>query len=223
MQLMGGFTLIHPQISETGEGLLIASFIDPKGSVYVPVDRDIFQQQDGSLRIVFLRDEEGKVRSLYFNEFPAFLFNRPSWIENPLLSLAVVLLGVLLYLTALIAPPTGLLTLIPRLRWKAAEADGVGRANRLLALWSGRGYLALIIVQLILVASLGDFFFMPIGPVHAIPLYLAAATVVLVLVSAILVWKNKLFRILGRLHYSAFALFQALFIAWLGYWGFFFV
>jgi hypothetical protein len=44
-----------------------------------------------------------------------------------------------------------------------------------------------------------------------------------VLVSAVLVWKHKLFRLIGRLHYSAFALSQALLIAWLGYWGFFFV
>ena len=45
----------------------------------------------------------------------------------------------------------------------------------------------------------------------------------MVLLSAVLAWRHRLFRPAGRLHYSAFALSQALLIAWLGYWGFFFL
>ena len=44
-----------------------------------------------------------------------------------------------------------------------------------------------------------------------------------VLAAAVLVWRRKLFRPLGRVHYTAFAAAQVLFVAWMGYWGFFFV
>jgi CubicO group peptidase (beta-lactamase class C family) len=219
-QILGGVTLINPRVSEDGNGLWIASMLEPEGSLYVPVARDIFQQADGQMRIIFLRDDRGRIQSAYANEIPAFLFSRPPWIEQPLVSLIILSLGMLFLLTGLIAPPVGLLTLIPRLRSKAV---GAGKRIRLSALWSARGYLALVGVELAIIASLGNLIFVPIGPVHAIPLYLAAAVVVLVLISAVLAWPNKLFRTIGRLHYSAFALSQALFMAWLGYWGFFFV
>lgn len=216
-QIMGAVTLVSPKISEDGEGLHISSILDPEGGVYVPVEKDIFQQKDGRMRIVFLRDDQGKVQSLYVHDFPAFLFSRPPWIETPSVSITVLILGLLFFLTGSIAPPTGLLTLIPRLRPKNR-----GPSVRL-AQWSGRAYLLLFILEAVLVASLGNFIFVPIGPAHAIPLYLAAAAVVLVLLSAVQSWRKKFFRLPGRLHYSAFALSQALLIAFLGYWGFFFV
>ena len=219
-QIMGGVTLINPKIVENGDGLWIASMLEPVGSLYVPVARDIFQQAEGQMRIVFLRDDRGRVQSLYADKIPAFLFSRPPWIEHPIVSLIVVSLGLLFLLTGLIAPPAGLLTFFPRLRSKATAA---GKQVRLLALWSARGYLTLIVVQIIVVAGLENFVFIPVGPVHAIPLYLAAAAAVVTLISAVLVWQHKLFRLIGRLHYSAFAFSQALLIAWLGYWGFFFV
>jgi CubicO group peptidase (beta-lactamase class C family) len=241
-QIMGAFTLISPKVSDDGEGLRIASILDPEGSVYVPVARDIFQQREGSMRIVFLRGADGRVRSLYSHDFPAFLFSRVPWIEHPAVSLAVLGLGVLFLLTGLIAPPTGLLTLIPRLRpgRGAAGAAKAGRnaelrtpaafeaprgaaAARPLALWSARGYLVLVLLQVAVVASLGNFIFVPIGPANAIPLYLAAAAAVVMLVSLVPTWRRKLFRPLGRLHVTALALSQALLVAWLGYWGFFFL
>jgi CubicO group peptidase (beta-lactamase class C family) len=218
-QILGAVTLINPRITEDGEGLWIASMLDPDGSEYVPVEPDIFQQADGQMRIIFLRDGGGRVQSLYADDIPAFLFSRPPWIEHPLLSLIVVSLGLLVFLTASIAPPAGLLTLIPRLRSKAA---GTGKRLRLLALWSVRGYLGLILAQFILVASLGNIIFVPIGPAHAIPLYLAAAAAALTLACTVPVWRHRLFRPLGRLHFSAAAVTQGLFIAWLGYWSFLF-
>jgi len=218
-QIIGAVTLVNPKISEDGKGLFIASMLDPSGSVYVPVAPDIFQQQDGGMRIVFLRDDAGEVRSLYADDIPAFLFNRPPGIEHPAVSLVVLILGVLLFLTALIAPPTGLLTLIPRLRSPKGEAA----AARSLALWSGRAYLILILAEVGLIFSLGNLIFAPVGPLHALPLYLGAAAAAVMIVSTVLAWRRRLFRLAGRLHYSAFALFQALLIAWCGYWGFFFV
>ena len=43
------------------------------------------------------------------------------------------------------------------------------------------------------------------------------------LVSLVMVWRTGLFRPLGRVHWSALAVSQTLFLAWLGHWGFFFV
>ena len=216
-QIMGAVTLVSPKISEDREGLHIASILNPEGGVYVPVEKDIFQQKDGRMRIVFLRDDRGKVQSLYIHDFPAFLFSRPPWIETPAVSITVLILGLLFFLTGLIAPPTGLMTLIPRLRPKNG-----GTAMRF-AQWSGRVYLLLVILEAVLIALPGTSIFVPIGPAHGIPLYLASAAVLLVLASAVQSWRKKFFRLPGRLHYSAFALSQALLIAFLGYWGFFFV
>jgi len=220
-QLLGAVTLIKPRVTEDGEGLWIASMLDPEGSRYVPVAPDIFQQADGQMRFIFLRDDNGRVQSMYASDIPAFLFSRPPWIEQPLLSIVVVSLGLLLFITASIAPPTGLLTLIPRLRWKASGAGG--KRLRLAALWSVRGYLVLILAQVIVIAGLGNIIFVSVGPAHVVPLYLAAAAAALMLACTVPVWMRGLFRTIGRVHYSAIALTQALLIAWLGYWGFFFV
>jgi len=43
------------------------------------------------------------------------------------------------------------------------------------------------------------------------------------LFSTVRTWRNKIFRTLGGVHYSTFALSQVLLVAWMGYWGFFFV
>ena len=157
------------------------------------------------------------MRSLYSHDFPAFLFTRPPWYEQPALSLVVVVLALLLLLSAAIAPPTGLLCLIPRLRSKGAGT------SRLLALCSGRVYLLLVLAQVILVASLGNPIFVPMCAVHALPLYLAAAAVVLMLAALLPVWRRGQFRRFRRIYYTAFAVSQALFLVWLGHWGFFFV
>jgi len=228
-QVMGAMTLIRPKVSDDGEGLFVASILDPEGSVYVPVEPEIFQAREGSMRLVFLRDERGRVRSLYSHEFPAFLFSRPPLLEHPAASIAVLIVAVLLLLSAAVAPPTGLLTLIRRLRPAAAATraseGGSSRTGfvRLLALWSGRGYLLLVAAQVAVVASLGNLVFAPLGAVHAIPLYLAAAAAAAMLVALVFVWRSGLFRRLGRVHYTAFTLSQALLLAWLGHWGFFFV
>ena len=216
-QIMGGLTVVNPKLAEDGRGLRIASILDPEGGIYVPVDHDIFQRADGNIRIVFLRDDRGRVRSLYAHDFPAFLFTRPPLVEHPAVSLTVLVLGVLFLLTSLVAPPTGLLTLFPRLRSRG------GGGIRSLALWSGRAYLLLVVLEVILIQSLGNFIFVPIGPIHVIPLYLAAAAAAVMLWSVVPAWRRRLFRPLGRLHYTALAFSQALFVAWLGYWGFFFV
>jgi hypothetical protein len=220
-QLLGGFTLIGPKVSEDSRGLQIASIVDPEGSVYLPVARDIFQQKDGSMRVVFLRDDRGRVQSLYADDIPVFLFSRPPWIELPVVSIIILAQGVLFLLSGAIAPPTGLLTVIPRLRSRVGLEGG--RASRLFALWSARAYVLLVLLQGAVIASLGDIFFVPVGPAHMIPLYLGVAAVVVTLAAVGLAWRKKLFRALGRVHYTVFAVSQALFVAWLGYWGFFFV
>lgn len=214
-QIMSALSLVRPKAVDGG--LRVVSILDPDGGLYVPVAPDIFQQENGGLRFVFLRDERGRVRSVYSHDFPAFLFSRPPWFESPLLSAGVVALALLLLASAAIAPPTGLLALIPRLRSRGA---GPLRAA---ALWVGRAYLLLILAQVIVVASLGNFIFVPIGPVHVIPLYLAAIAAAGLLALLVPVWRAKLFRPVGRIHYTLFAAAQALFMVWLGHWGFFFV
>jgi hypothetical protein len=150
-------------------------------------------------------------------------------------SIVVLALGFLLLLSAAIAPPTGLLTLIPRLRPNGPTAqEGPSKGSppkekrlaavlRPLALWSARGYVLLILLEAAIIASLGNIIFVPVGPRHGVPLYLGSALLVAVLAAAVMVWRRKLFRPLGRVHYTAFAVAQVLFVAWMGYWGFFFV
>ena len=73
-----------------------------------------------------------------------------------------------------------------------------------IAQWSGRAYLLLMILEVVLLLSLfGNFPFIAFAPAHSIPLYLAAMAMVLVLVSTIQAWQKKLFRLPGRLFYSA--------------------
>ncbi len=218
-QIMSLIALIQPTVTESGGGLFLKSILDPAGSVYLPVDTDIFQQENGRMRVVFLRDEQERVESIYSNDAPVFLFSRPPLIEHPYLNIAVFGLAILLLLSALFVPPTGLLSLIPRFRPGTA-----GPGNELtqvrIGVWT---YLALIAAQIVLVLSLGNIIFIPIGPVHAIPLYSAVISLIAALRGVVLLWKKNVLKPAGRIYLTVFAGSQVLLIAFLGYWGFFFV
>ncbi|MGC9313124.1 MAG: serine hydrolase domain-containing protein [Sediminispirochaetaceae bacterium] len=218
-QIMSLMALIRPTVTESGDGLFLKSIIDPTGSVYLPVDEDIFQQANGRMRVVFLRDAEGRVESIYSNDAPVFLFSRPPWIEHPLLNLAVFGFAILLLISALFVPPTGLLSLIPRFRQRSGGSDGALTLVRI-GIWT---YLALIAAQIVLVLSLGNIIFIPLGPVHAIPLYLAVIGLIAALGGVVLLWKKNVLKPAGRIYLTVFAGSQVLLIAFLGYWGFFFV
>lgn len=215
-QIMGLFAAIKPVVSEGGDGLFISSILDPEGSTYVPVAKDLFQQRDGGMQVVFLRDGRDRVKAVYSNDLPVFLFSRPPWIEGLYLNLAVFGAAVLLMLASLIAPPTGLLGLIPALRRSGSPA-GLGLTR--IGIWSYLGFIAL---QVGVVLSLGNIIFTPIGPAHAIPLYLAALSVPVMLTGLVRLWKQGELRFAGRLYLSVYTGAQALFIALLAYWGFFF-
>lgn len=218
-QIMSLIALIRPTVNESGDGLFLKSILDPAGSVYLPVDTDIFQQENGRMRVVFLRDEKGRIESLYSNDAPVFLFSRPPLIEHPYLNIAVFGIAILLLLSGLFVPPTGLLSLIPRFRQKSV---GHGSALTLvrIGIWS---YLALIAAQVILVFSLGNIIFFPLGPVHAIPLYLAVISLISALGGVVLLLKNRVLKPAARIYLAIFTGSQVLLIGFLGYWGFFFV
>lgn len=218
-KIMSLMALIRPIVSESGDGLFLKSMLDPAGSVYLPVDEDIFQQEKGRMRVVFLRDNESRVESLYSNDAPVFLFSRPPWIEHPYLNMAVFGIALLLFLSALLVPPVGLLSLIPRFRQKSVGHGSVFTLVRV-GIWT---YLALIAAQVVLVLSLGNIIFVPLGPVHAIPLYLAVISLISALGGVVLLWKNDGLKPAGRIYLTVFAGSQVLLIAFLGYWGFFFV
>ena len=216
-QILGLVALLKPAISEDGSGLFIKSILDPLGSVYLPVDEDIFQQEGGRLRVVFLRNSEGEVESVYSNDAPVFIFKRPPWIESPYLNFPVLGIGIILLLSVIFAPPIGLLTLIPGLR-RRFKNDKL-RLIRF-SIW---GYVACIAAQILVVIGLGNIIFKPIGPQHVIPVYLAALSLPVMITGAALLWRLKEMKKLGRIYVTVFTAAQVLFIALLGYWGFFFV
>jgi CubicO group peptidase (beta-lactamase class C family) len=191
-----------------------------KPARYTEVEQLLFRSLDGSDYISFQEDERGRITHMFgrIGEEPA-TFEKVLWYERDVVQLGLIVLLLLGFLSVLAWPVAAL---IRRLRRRQTHDPRLARLARWLAVVVGILNL-LFVVGLAAVLTQGLSGGGPYPPswfvaLLAIPILTAALTVVL-LVLAVMAWKNRYWSLAGRLHYSLVTL-AALAFVWLAnYWN----
>ncbi|HXY39277.1 MAG TPA: hypothetical protein VEQ10_06385, partial [Vicinamibacteria bacterium] len=202
---MGRVMMLAMQVRATaaGGGLLVESFMHPAPERYLQVGHDLFQAEEGEAQLLFLEDGQGTVRSAVLGQMPIMTFSRPAWTDQPLFTLVVASLGLLVLVSGLVFPPTGLLAL----RWRTDPQDRE-------ALAAARVGLALIASYLAYVVALVVAFSDPVEVLATTPLkqvapFIPCLGLALGLAAAwyaVRAWRRGSWGWLRRVHYSAVVL-----------------
>ena len=203
-------------VSNPDNTLTIDAFRDSEGVPirWVEVSPLVFQQLGGQGMLAFSTDEQNRITAMFSGDQPILLFQKLSWYENPQVHLAGLGLSLLIFIvTFMIWLVGGLLRLvnrkrvlqIPLERWGRFVAGGVILIN-------------LVIVGLIISVLAGDEAAMQLGypvgfTVAGILAWMSAAGVICLLAWVAVVWRQRKFRVVSRLHFTLVAI-AALYFIW---------
>jgi hypothetical protein len=165
------------------------------------VDRNIFQQATGAERIIFVEDDRGAVRSALLSLVPILTFTRPSFADQPLLTESILAVALLLLLSGLILPPTGVLALI----FRKLRSQGAARTAALVGLALVAAYIAYFVIlfaafsgsPLEIIASSPGKKFAPFVPLLGLALSVAGAFF------AVRAWRGRFWSLFSRVHFAA--------------------
>ncbi len=186
---------------------------------FVEVEPRIFREVDGQSSLAFREDAAGHITHLFLANSPAVALVRLPWSETPLFNLLLVAGCLAVCVSALVGWP--ILAFAMR-----GTGVGAGRSRG-----SRRAsWLAWIACLLIVVLfSLGIVAFNePEEVAFAVPPLLGgllwltpiiAALAALLLVCTALAWKNRYWRLSGRLHYTVVFVAVAAFVWFLAHWN----
>jgi CubicO group peptidase (beta-lactamase class C family) len=179
------------------------------GHRLVHVEPLLFRSLDGKSTVAFREDSQGRITQVI--PIPYVCFEKVGWSQTPPLHLIWAGGCLLLFLTSLIAWPIAALTRPPAHRG----------AFRVVAAWLA---LALALCALALVSVLaasGESIVNGVSPLLRVALNLGYLMPVLALAlatCAYLTWRNRVWSVTMRVHYSLVALAGILFVAWLSSW-----
>jgi CubicO group peptidase (beta-lactamase class C family) len=206
------------KVSVTPEGQLMISGAGPRVTRWTEAKPDVFREIEGPDTLVFREDSQGNVTHLFLGGVPMIAFVRMGAWETPELHLAAFGLTMAVFASALVAWPwIGI-----RRRWKPdLSAPRPPRGPRLIA-WVACAFLAAFLAGM--AAAMTEpseiAFGIPAGirralylPLFALPFCLASA------VFAVLAWRNRLWGLAGRIHYTIVAAALFAFLGLLHYWN----
>ncbi|MCG6957485.1 MAG: beta-lactamase family protein [Gemmatimonadetes bacterium] len=172
---------------------------------YVPAGPNLFRQVDGAERVAF-QLENGRATHFFVSDAPMMAGERVAWYQAATFSRILLVVAMLLFLTAVLAPPA---------RWLLRKRFGqiptfTGRART--ARWVQFAVAALAIVAVVvLAAALSNTDAYVAG--HAGMVYFALTLTTLTAVATlallwytVVVWREKLADRWARIHYTAVAL-----------------
>ena len=206
--------------SDSG-GQLQISGLGSGRSRWVEVSPGVFQSPDPNLageKFVFRKGAQGQVQYLFSNQNPSNVLIKQPWYGAPSFHYGLLAACVILFLSMFVAVPVGLLV---------ARKQGQGR-------WPLTSRWASVVVWIYCALTL--FFVIAFFMIYSDPnivfgyppeltylLVIPVLTAVLaagLVVFTILAWKNRYWRLAGRIHYTLVTL-AALAFAWfLNYWNF---
>lgn len=240
-KLISLFMLANVQSKK--EGLEICSLLSPESNLYVEIDPDIFQQADGSERVIFLRDDSGEIQSFYLNMIPVFLFHRVSLIEHPGVNFVIFLTAILLTVTILIFPPFGVVRFFKKSREvsrnrivKPTEIHGEynepdDEPDKSLKSFFGAMVKAsaftFVFFEFVFILSLvpimrEEFLFKSFGPLDVFPVYICLIILPSIIYGVFHSWKNSWWGKVASIHFTVFAVFQTLLFILFYHWKLFF-
>ncbi|WP_341187930.1 serine hydrolase domain-containing protein [Paenibacillus sp. FSL H7-0756] len=183
--------------------------------LYRAIAPNLFQLEEGTDQIGFLTDESGKVTHMLLDIAPEMPLERTPLLDQS--KFWLILLGVVgfIFLTALPGP------VFFRRRFKAMTLPEK-RAIRLSAGTAGWGMLSFITLFMVIMSMDIMQKLSGISPLLSVllimPIIMTGLTLAL-LVSAILVWKNKYWTAIKRVHYTLVALAAVVLAIFFYYWN----
>ncbi len=205
--------VVTVKISPDGE-LDITDFTRLTGS-YVEIDKNIFQDVNGTNRMIFFENEKGEVTSVMMDIIPAFLFNRMSIIENPLVHSIIVLFLILSLIFCFISAPTGIIAQFKR-KYHINRLSWLGSTSSLVLIIS---YFIFFTVLISFLSN--DFIFtLPNIMITIFPYILLILTMSMIAFT-ILAWQKKWWRLPGRIIYMTLTISSVLFQCFLFIWRFY--
>ncbi|HUW96093.1 MAG TPA: serine hydrolase domain-containing protein, partial [Anaerolineae bacterium] len=191
-----------------------------KPARYTEVEPLLFRSLDGTDYISFREDERGHITHMFgrIGEEPA-TFEKVRWYERDVVQLGLIVLLLLGFLSVLAWPVA---TLIRRLRKRQTHDPRLARLARWLAIVVGILNLLFVVgfAALLMQGLSGGGPYPPSWFVGllVIPLLTAALSIVL-LVLAVMAWKNQYWSLVGRVHYSLVTVAALVFVWFVNYWN----
>jgi hypothetical protein len=205
------------RIGNPGDGTLEVSTLRA-GKRFVEVGPDFFREARGPDTLLFRRDARGRVSKAVFGEVPIYTYERLKWWERPAFNQALLVVCAGLFGSSLLLPAVA--PVLGRLRRRPVVHKGLGRAAR----WVAAG---MAVVDLGFLAGLFAVFGDPVvlsGDLSrlrvllVLPL-LGTALTVGVVILAVAAWREQLWSLPARLHYTAVAFAGVAFARFLAAWN----
>jgi hypothetical protein len=187
---------------------------------YVEVEPFVFREIDGPRKIVFQEDKDGRMRYLFFAEFPPLSAVRRQWYDLSTVQLGVLAGSAAIFASALLFWPVIAFSIRGLKSPRITRTRFSGLLSSLAWLSCAAGIAFLIGVAVVLREPNEIAFGLTremrgLLALTQICLVLAAATVL----GTVIAWRNRYWRVSGRLHYTLVALAGVGFTCFLYYWN----
>jgi hypothetical protein len=185
---------------------------------WLALDPLLFREAERERYVAFIEDESGEINALASGSGYHSVYDKLSWAETPQVQLALLILFMLAFLSALPAAPLWL-------RRQAAGIQAERIAGRLVfgvSLLNITGFFGVVYILLIRRVAGFPAFGAGIPEAAMVPLALlliAAALGLLLLPCTLLIWKNRDRSLPLRLYYTLMTAASLGFTLWLNYWN----
>ncbi|HSQ26440.1 MAG TPA: hypothetical protein VLM80_04890, partial [Anaerolineales bacterium] len=177
---------------------------------WVEVRPQVFQNERGD-RMVFKKDEAGRVRYLAFSNNSYMIFIKQPWYGGQDIHLGILIFSLITFLLTPIAALIG--WVISRFK-----KDYVRRSSRRES-WARGLALALCFAFLAFVAIFVQNLYTPDQPAIRIMAWVIAALALGVTLLDIAAWRQRWWKLAGRIHYTVLALAGLTFTWFMAYWS----
>lgn len=206
LNLTGGIS-----VRTTTDNTLLIS-VSGKENHYVEVEKNMFHEIDGSNRVAFQENEEGKITGLVMEMIPFMSTYKAPFYYTTSFNYLFLALSFLIFIGVML-----------RLAYQWAEFKALTGASKKVAraavLAAGANILTVVLLAVVMIA-VGDRMLSEIPGLFKLWLFLpiiSALAGLYVLYSTVLVWKDGLCQgLLARIRYSAVAI-AAIFMCWFYY------
>lgn len=212
-----GMLLNTADVSSDGDILLLDAGSEPTKR-FVEVETDLFREIDGPEKLLFRPNDQG-VMQVFINSVPVSALVALPWYETPTFTVLSLLACVFVCLSVVLGWPA--VALIARDSQSSFQRPRT-RGSRVATGLAWLGCLAVLMwLGMGVVPDPGDVVFgMPTEyDVLVLSTPVIAAIAGLVLLAALVAWKNGYWRVSGRLHYSLVALVLLGFVWFLYHWN----
>lgn len=198
-------------VSATEDGLIFLS------KQWVEVEPLVFHEVGGQQTLIFREDSQGRITHIFV--FPDMAYVKLAWYEATMFHYILVGVSMVIFLSVVAWP-------IGALRNRLEGKKNVGELRSRQARWVAGGMSALYVLFLIgMVIVLSDtqsIMYGVLPPLLPFVLVLPLLAVVLTIGAlgfTVLVWRNRYWGVIGRVHYTLVTLMSLVFIWFLNYWN----